>query len=81
MSNSTEWPINALDTLWEKIQLSERQSDIVMRYNAGEKFVDLAKEYGVTPPAIRNEYLLGLSKLKAIEQWPHHHSFAKRDPR
>lgn len=76
MSNSTDWPLTALDALWEKIQPTPRQTDIVSRYDAGEKFVDIAKGYSITPTAVRSEYILGKRKLQAIEEWPHHHSFS-----
>lgn len=70
------WPLSALDDLWGRIQLTPRQADILRRRRTGERFTDLAAEYGITPPAIRAEFMLAENKEKAIRAWPHHPSFA-----
>ena len=75
MAKDASWPLVALDELWDRIQLTPRQADILHRRRAGEKFTDLAEEYGVTPPAIRTEFILAENKEAAIRAWPHHPSF------
>jgi DnaJ-class molecular chaperone len=74
MIDAWDGPSRAFKALIERLQLTDRQKEVLRRHRQGETLTSIAKSFGVSPPTTRKDFILGEGKeleLRRTVKCPH----------